>query len=231
MTESETRKYYNRFSSTYSDERKAGYFGFVNEMESALLRTMAPGKRVLELGCGTGLIMDRVRDMAPARLAGVDLSPGMLNDALDKGHDVVCGSVTDLPFPDGCFDVIYSFKVLPHVPDLKKALGEAARVLSPGGSMLVELYNPLSIKFVWDKLRQAGGKVYLRHDTPRDLREALPPGFSGECVAGIRIFGLAAWCYRGILGKLFTRVDRAASRGPLRFLAGYQVFLVRRCLP
>jgi len=59
---------------------------------------------------------------------------------------VVQGSVTDIPFPDARFDVVYSFKVLAHVERIREALAEMARVLRPGGYLLAEFYNPLSLR-------------------------------------------------------------------------------------
>jgi SAM-dependent methyltransferase len=55
---------------------------------------------------------------------------------------------TSLDFPDGTFDVVYSFGVLHHIPEVEKAAAEIGRVLKPGGELLVMLYNRTSINYV-----------------------------------------------------------------------------------
>src|SRR5690606_39017711 len=103
------------------------------------------GKDVLECGCGTGLILERIARFARSA-SGIDLSPGMLEVAKRRGLDVQEGSITSLPFPDASFDVTCSFKVLAHVPDIGRALAEMARVTRPSGVILAEFYNPWSLR-------------------------------------------------------------------------------------
>ena len=89
------------------------------------------------------------------RAVGIDLSPGMLRKARARGLDVVHGSVTDLPFGDGEFDLAYSFKVLAHVERIERALGEMARVVRPGGHVIAEFYNPWSLRGLIKRLKPA----------------------------------------------------------------------------
>ena len=116
----------------------------VDALEVESVRRLAEGARVLEVGCGTGLIMQRLAPYA-ASVSGVDLSPGMLKKAQARGLDVGLGTATELPFSDASFDLVVSFKVLPHVPDLGGALREMTRVTRPGGFLAIELYNRYSL--------------------------------------------------------------------------------------
>src|SRR4029077_18302752 len=100
---------------------------------------------ILECGCGTGLILERVARFARTAKA-IDLSPRMLQAARERGLDVREASVTAIPFADRSFDVCCSFKVLAHVPDIGRALAEMARVTRPGGVVIAEFYNPVSIR-------------------------------------------------------------------------------------
>lgn len=68
-----------------------------------------------------------------SRVPGLDHVTG----DLDPSHADVRMDVTDIPFPDGHFDVVYCSHVLEHVPDDRRALAEFARVLAPGGWALV----------------------------------------------------------------------------------------------
>ena len=119
------RRYYDDFSASYDDGRDRGYHALIDELEIGIVKPLAAGARVLEAGCGTGLILDHLTRVA-REAVGVDLSPGMLSKARERGLRVVQGSVTALPFADESFDLTCSFKVLAHVPELDRALEEMA---------------------------------------------------------------------------------------------------------
>src|SRR5690242_18527125 len=109
------RSYYDAFAERYEARRgendPGGYHGLVDELETEFVRRFADRRSVLEVGCGTGLLLRRIAGFAAAT-RGVDLSPGMLEKARERGLDVVEGSATALPFADESFDVTCSFKVL-----------------------------------------------------------------------------------------------------------------------
>ena len=136
MTDDRVRSYYDDFASSYERGRDRGYHRMVDEIEASIVLPYAANQRVLEVGCGTGLVLSRVAPVAKSA-TGVDLSPRMLDAARARGLDVREGSATDLPFPNESFDVVCSFKVLAHVPDLRRALSEVSRVLAPGGTAII----------------------------------------------------------------------------------------------
>src|SRR5262245_50803943 len=139
MPDRDTRAYYDEFARAYERHRRpndpGGYHALVDDLEIDLTRRYGEGRDVLECGCGTGLLLERIAAFA-RKASGIDLSPGMLEHARARGLDVREGSVTALPFEDASFDVTCSFKVLAHVPDIGKALAEMARVTRPGGVVL-----------------------------------------------------------------------------------------------
>src|SRR5439155_25714327 len=94
-----------------------------------------PGARVVDLGCGTGDLSE-VLGRAGARVAGVDISSGMLLEAKVKLRGraaLVLGSAFVLPFRDGAFAAAASAFVLRNLFDLPTAFRELARVVEPGG--------------------------------------------------------------------------------------------------
>jgi len=107
------------------------------------LLDVAPGERVLEVGCGSGAVLrDLARRVAPAgRAVGVDPSPMMLQIAselaseagLNELVDLREGDARSLPFRDGEFDVVLAVTTLSHVPDGERAVPELRRVTRPGG--------------------------------------------------------------------------------------------------
>lgn len=107
------------------------------------------GGRVLEVGCGRGVALPVLaRLLRPARLAGLDLDPALLDEARAHAEaegiavDLVPGDIRCMPFPDGAFDLVVDFGTCYHIARAGQALAEIARVLAPGGLFVHE--TPLS---------------------------------------------------------------------------------------
>jgi len=101
--------------------------------------------RVLDLGCGTGLLTERLRREAGiASVTGADFSAGMLKQASRGRLDIawVRASALALPFADASFDAITSTEAFHWFPDQAAALRECRRVLAPGGRLLIAFVNP-----------------------------------------------------------------------------------------
>lgn len=231
-----TRDYYDDFSRTYERGRDRGYHALIDELETSIVEPYARDRRVLEAGCGTGLILSRLARVAEGAV-GVDLSAGMLEHARARGLDVVQGSVTALPFRDASFDTVCSFKVLAHVPDIDGALSELARVTRPGGHVIVELYNRWSLRYLARRIsgaRRIGAAhteadVPTRWDSPRRAIARLPPSLSLLDVFGVRVVTPLAAAHRvEPLAPWLARAERAALRSPLRWLGGFLVLVARR---
>ena len=101
--------------------------------------------RVLDIGCGTGLLTSRIRDeLAPHASIGCDFSRGMLRQAAKKRADVpwVRGNALGLPFRDASFGAVVSTEAFHWFPDQDAALAEFFRVLEPKGRLMVALISP-----------------------------------------------------------------------------------------
>lgn len=229
------KQYYDAFSADYERERgqndPGGYHELLDELEAGYVRRFAEGRDVLEVGCGTGLVMVRLREFART-LRGVDLSPGMLEKAKHRGLDVTLGSATELPFESSSFDVTCSFKVLAHVPEIEKALAEMARVTRPGGMVLAEFYNPFSVRGLLKRVGPAGKiaqsanehDVYTRFDSPARARELTPSGCVFAGARGVRITIPSARFMKNPLGRrVFRAAEHALCDTPLKNLAGFYV--------
>ncbi len=238
-----TRAYYDEFSARYEEHRRpndrTGYHAMIDDLEIELVERHATGKDVLECGCGTGLILERVARFARTA-KGIDLSPGMLSHATERGLDVQEGSVADLPFPDGSFDVTCAFKVLAHVPDIGRALGEMARVTRKGGVVLAEFYNPWSLRALVKRLGPPGkisdhtreSAVYTRYDSPRVLPKILPPGCRLEGVRGVRIVTpVAGAMHVPGLRDVLRRTEFLLADTRAAYLGGFFIAVIRNGAP
>lgn len=236
-TTASTQSYYDRFSETYEKERHHGYHKLIDELEIDVVRRYAEGRDVLEAGCGTGLLLERAAGFARSA-HGVDLSRGMLSSARSRSLKVVQASLTDVPFASERFDVVYSMKVLPHIPPIREALAELARVTRPGGHLLLEFYNPWSFRYlakvVGGPARIAAGTtdrdVFTRYDTVDDARAYLPPGVELVDVRGVRVVTPVSSVYRvAPLGAMFSAAERALCDVPfVRNLAGFIILVARK---
>ena len=111
--------------------------------EAVRIANDRPGQRILEVGVGTGISLpdyDR-----KCRLFGVDISEGMLRKAEERVRELGLSNVEglavmdaeNLSFPDASFDVIVAQYVITTVPNPESALNEFARVLKPGGEIIL----------------------------------------------------------------------------------------------
>lgn len=233
----QNRAYYDDFAGWYERERGHGYHRMLDDLEVAAVERYGRGGDVLEVGCGTGLILARVRAFA-ASASGVDISAGMLARAAERGLSVVQGSATALPYADERFDVVYSFKVLAHVMDIRTALAEMARVTRPGGHVLAEFYNTRSLRWLVKALKPPSAvsetttddEVYTRYDTLAEIKSYLPPELAYESVRGVRILTPVSHVHRipGV-GRLLRLAETRFADMPLvRNLGGFLIVIARK---
>jgi ubiquinone/menaquinone biosynthesis C-methylase UbiE len=110
----------------------------------ALLNTMESLRVVADIGCGTGILADRIEHETQAtEVYGVDLSTGMLTQARARSAQVnwLTGSAERLPFDDGALDAVVTTTAFQFF-DQPAALGEFHRVLAPGGLAAVAALSP-----------------------------------------------------------------------------------------
>lgn len=156
------------------------------------------GRKVLEIGVGAG--SDFARFAAAGALAtGVDLTQAGIEHTRrhlaavglgDRQFELKVADAERMPFPDGTFDLVYSWGVLHHTPNTARAFKEAARVLKPAGELRAMIYHTRSWtvwmlwlqhgllkgrpwrspkRVVFERLESPGTKLYTRHEARRML--------------------------------------------------------------
>jgi ubiquinone/menaquinone biosynthesis C-methylase UbiE len=128
------------------------YWWFVARRQAALQFAHdfgpPPGPiRVLDAGCGTGSLMDRLRERSDVEVTGIDVAPEALAFSRKRGQDrLIQGDLTALPFATASFDLVTALEVVEHVESDETALAELCRVLKPGGTLLLSVP---AYRFLW----------------------------------------------------------------------------------
>ncbi|RMH21611.1 MAG: class I SAM-dependent methyltransferase [Acidobacteria bacterium] len=180
----------------------------------------AGGRRVLDLGCGTGTsTFVAARLLAGAEVVGVDLARAMIERARRRHrrrHPDLTGvrfEVADaarLPFPDASFDLVLGHSVLYLLPDRAAALRQARRVLAPGGRLL--LMEPDAEGSLWRAAAANAGRL---------------PGLLRRPLTGLRF--LASMVLWRLVSGGAGRLSAARLEGSLR-AAGFDRVEIRPTL-
>ncbi len=109
-------------------------------------RPIGPSARILDLGCGTGIIARQLRERlgGAARIVGLDVNAGMLAVARRLAPEIDWreGNAMALPSDDASFDLVLCQEMLQFVPDRAAAVREVHRVLAPGGHFVASTWRP-----------------------------------------------------------------------------------------
>jgi 2-polyprenyl-6-hydroxyphenyl methylase / 3-demethylubiquinone-9 3-methyltransferase len=165
-------------------------FGYMHRILTKRLGIDVHGIRVLDVGCGGGLLAEEFARLG-CRVTGVDLSEPSLETARahaeEEGLDIryVRARAENLPFDEASFDVVYCCDVLEHVESVEHAVAEAARALRRRGVYLFDTVNRtrrsklITIKLMqeWNSTRAMEPDV---HDwdqfiTPKELERKMAP--------------------------------------------------------
>jgi SAM-dependent methyltransferase len=149
-------------------------------------RALLRGRRVLDAACGTGYGAALLAGEARTVL-GVDIDPASIRFAKARWRmpavDFVGGSVEQLPLADDSFDTVVSFETIEHVDDPATFVSECARVLTPGGRLVIstpwrEVYN--SVSFAHGE----GNPFHHSEMSPEEFRTVLSDRFAIESMYG-----------------------------------------------
>jgi ubiquinone/menaquinone biosynthesis C-methylase UbiE len=164
------------------------------------------GRRVLDVGCGTGRFASRLAEVHGARVWGVDPSPEMLAVSRRRGQRTAgfkLGRAEQLPFKDGWFERATMWLVA-HLVDRGLAFGETRRVLGADGRLVVATFDPAHFD-----------RYYLNRLFP-SLEEIDRARFSapGDLVAGLEEAGFGEVRLRPLRQR--ARIGRAAALEKVR---------------
>ena len=136
------------------------------------------GKRILDIGCGVGAFVRRLREFSP-EVYGTDIDRDSVLRGTEEGLPNLGLAVGEhMPFKDGTFDVILLHEVLEHVSNDVDTLREAKRLLAPGGKVIVFCPNrlyPFETHGIFLGKRYVFGNMPLVNYLPDPVRNRLVP--------------------------------------------------------
>jgi len=135
-----SRRGFDKWAPTYEDDRRSKRIAAMQDAAFDALELGAED-RLLDVGCGSGAAVRRAAPMAAAA-SGVDLSPKMIERAVElaAGIENVEFRVSEsdaLPYEDGAFTALLCTSSFHHYPDPAATVREMARVLAPGGRLVI----------------------------------------------------------------------------------------------
>ena len=155
------------------------------------------GLRVLDAGCGKGrYLKNLMEDMPGNRYAGIDISEKTM-EFFDKATaEKKQGTLTNIPYESGCFDMVYACESLEHAVDIENALREMARVAKSGGKLIVIDKNAEALGRLeigeWEQWFDVNGlkEMMLRYCTEVTVQPQIP--YEGKQADGL----FCAWIGR-----------------------------------
>lgn len=202
-------------ASSYSRWRASSLGAITERVEQHLVFERAgplTGLSVLDIGCGDGTYAIEAAARG-ARAVGLDADPAMLREAERRARergvavDLREGRAEELPFGDASFDVVFAVTVLCFVADAAGAIREMARVLVPGGRLVLGELGRFSTWAAWRRLRGWLGSPTWRRarfHSARDLRGLL----RGAGLEVEQVTGAVFYPPIGVGARVLAPIDR-----------------------
>lgn len=202
----------------YELERSYWWFVGVRAIIDRLLADTGTGGslgRVLDVGCGTGAILEELRKRSTEAI-GIDISPEALRFCAERGlSGLALADALAVPFPSGHFDVVTAIGIVEHLEDDGAFLQELHRVVRPGGTLVL-----LTSSFPWlwsmhDVANRHRRRYYLRGFREQMRRAGFEPvRFSHMNFLLFPALAPALLVHRAIFGLESDRPQRILPRPP-----------------
>jgi len=172
--------------------------------------------RILDNGCGTGLMFDKLN---PSQVVGLDISSEMLKYAAKHSDQLILGNSQKLPLKDNSFDVVFCRSLLHHLPEPELAIKEISRVLRSQGQAVFADTNSSLLSYLPRIIANRGEHFSEEHKNlnRRIMYRLLEPYFE---IQEVKYFGYIAYPLLGFpdILKLFKFVPFKSIAEPALML-------------
>jgi ubiquinone/menaquinone biosynthesis C-methylase UbiE len=194
-----------------------------NEYFDLLANIHLSNYNVLDIGCGSGRwtkylapLVKTIEAIDPS--AAVFAASKLLQN--ETNVRITCADVSNIPFNEASFDLVFSLGVLHHIPDTRKALNKAVKMVKPGGYFLVYLYYNLDNRgFLYKCLFKLSNFIRKRVSMlPAELKKTV-----------CDIFALTIYMPFVLLARAirFIGLKKLATKLPLAYYADKSFFIIR----
>jgi SAM-dependent methyltransferase len=217
------------YSAYNSDGPIRWLFDFVYWLDARRVHShIGPSGRILDIGCGDGSALAKMRNHGQWELCGVEFDPDAARKARERGIDVRVGEVAQSGFEERSFDLIRMGHVIEHVIDPGKTVREVFRLLKPGGLFVGETPNTDCLDFrvfgkYWGALHVPRHLIFFN---PANLSSLLSNAGFGDIAIQPRLRTVGWSC--GIQNIL---ADRAGLRVPVSGRVAWYMLLILPFLP
>jgi ubiquinone/menaquinone biosynthesis C-methylase UbiE len=206
---------YARWASSY-DETPNPLLMLENRCLLPEMRKLA-GRDFLDLGCGTGRWLRHLEAWSLRSITGVDASEAMLAEAAKNCRPstrLIHSGCTEIPLADGSADTVLASFLLSYVEDLAEFSREAARVLRPGGMIILSDLHPATRSYGWRRTFKSADKLFEITTFEYDL-----PGLVDAMnTAGFKLEILEECCFDREDEAVFRQAGKIESFNQVEFL-------------
>jgi 2-polyprenyl-3-methyl-5-hydroxy-6-metoxy-1,4-benzoquinol methylase len=143
----------------YDAKRDKYYFERRTRELNKLLKQIDKRSKILDVGCGTGITVEFLKENGFENVHGGDISATLLKSAREKNIDqLTLTEEIQLPYKSEIFDAITMFDVIEHMDSYEENMKEVSRILKPGGHVFISYPNPGMI-WALDLLAKIGLKI------------------------------------------------------------------------
>jgi len=139
--------------------------------------------RVLDIGCGIGELLMRLREAKQCDVHGLDISKKAIDELAKRGISGKVAALPRIPYPQEHFDMIIATEVLEHLYAIKRTLKSMERVLKPGGKIVISVPN--------NALHPDAEYEHVRYFTKDSLQKLLSARFEDIAIRTIKVVGTA----------------------------------------
>ena len=124
-----------------TEQDTPNWYRFYPEAFSKICSLIETGTNVLDIGCGLGILLEKLKNEKKCAVQGIDISQTAIIKVKEKGLSGMVAKVPPIPLPSNTFDTVIATELLEHIANPVELVREMIRIIKPGGSIIVTVPN------------------------------------------------------------------------------------------